>query len=93
MPIYKYKGKNRQGREIKAEIEAENKEAAQKLLRSQQIVVTSLKAKPKDIEIKIPGLTNKIKDKDLILKIKDFCQKDEIDKIIVGVTLVIKNTK
>ncbi|MFH0926369.1 MAG: type II secretion system F family protein [bacterium] len=67
MAVFKYKGKNRQGREVTGEVEAENKEAAQKSLRNQQVIVLFLKAKPKDIEIKIPGFSGKIKDKDIII--------------------------
>ncbi|RMF95999.1 MAG: type II secretion system F family protein [Candidatus Schekmanbacteria bacterium] len=60
-------------REIrKGEIEAPSLEEAKKILRAQKLIVTSIKKKATAIEIKIPGLGEKIEDKDIVVFTRQF---------------------
>lgn len=52
------------------EIEAETQEAAMAVLRQQRIIVTTLKAKPRDLTI--PGLRGSVSEKDLVLFTRQF---------------------
>ncbi len=65
MDIYIWKGKNLRGQELKGEIEAENKLEVEKKLRSQGIIPTKIKKKPK--EINIPIFQGKIKTEDVVI--------------------------
>lgn len=67
MPVFKYSGRTRSGIVQKGEIEANDRNAAVAVLRQRQILVTSIKARPKDIEIKIPGLSGKVSEKDIVV--------------------------
>jgi type IV pilus assembly protein PilC len=67
MPVFKYTGKTRSGTVQKGEIEASDRNAAVAVLRQRQILVTSIRARPKDIEINIPGLGGKISEKDIVV--------------------------
>ncbi|GIX46606.1 MAG: type II secretion system protein F [Candidatus Tectimicrobiota bacterium] len=67
MPVFKYTGKTRTGQIQKGEIEANDRQTAIALLRQRQILVTSIRPKAKDIEIRIPGLSGKVKEKDLVV--------------------------
>ena len=94
MAIYKYKGKNRQGKEVAGELEAENKEAAQKILRNQQVIISSLKAKPKDIEINIPGITGGVSDKDLVIFTKQLATMIDAGlPLVQGLTILSNQTE
>ena len=72
MPIFLWKGTNSQGRTRKGEIEAKDKAAAQQLLKWQNISVTSVKPKPKDLFENIEFLQPGVKTKDLILFTRQF---------------------
>jgi type IV pilus assembly protein PilC len=67
MPVFKYTGKTRSGTVQKGEIEANDRNAAVAVLRQKQILVTSIKPRPKDIELKIPGFGGKISEKDIVV--------------------------
>jgi type IV pilus assembly protein PilC len=67
MPVFKYTGKTRSGTVQKGEVEANDRNAAVAVLRQKQIVVTSIRARPKDIELKIPGFGGGIKEKDIVI--------------------------
>ncbi|MGQ4807937.1 Type II secretion system protein F [Candidatus Entotheonellaceae bacterium PAL068K] len=67
MPVFKFAGKNRTGTVQRGEIEADDRGAAVALLRQRQIRVTSIKAKSKDLNIKIPGFGEKVSEKDLVV--------------------------
>jgi type IV pilus assembly protein PilC len=67
MPVFKYTGKTRAGAVQKGEIEANDRNAAVAVLRQKQIVVTSIRPRPKDIELKIPGFGGGIKEKDIVI--------------------------
>lgn len=61
------------GKEIrKGEIEAPTLDDAKRILRTQKLIVTSIKKKAAAIEIKIPGLGEKINDKDIVVFTRQF---------------------
>ena len=68
MSIFRYTGRNMQGKSVKGEIEAEDSKQAALELRKQAIIATGLKKKAKSIEIKIPGLGgNKVTTRDIVI--------------------------
>jgi type IV pilus assembly protein PilC len=72
MPIFLWKGTNSQGRVRKGEIEAKDKPSAEQLLKRQNISITSVKPKPKDIFENVAFLQPRVKTKDLILFTRQF---------------------
>lgn len=72
MPVFRYSGKTRGGVAQKGEIEATTRDAAAAQLRQRQIVVTSVRAKPKGLSIKIPGFGGKVKEHDLVIFTRQF---------------------
>lgn len=54
MPVFTYSGTSSGNREVSGEIEAENLEQAQQILRSRRITATKVKKKP--AELKLPGM-------------------------------------
>jgi len=67
MAVFRYTGKTRAGVAQRGEIEATDRAAATALLRQRQLLVTSLRAKPKDIQLTIPGFGGKIKESDVVI--------------------------
>jgi type IV pilus assembly protein PilC len=67
MPVFRYSGKTRAGVVQKGEVEANDRHAAVAVLRQKQIMVTTIKPRPKEIELKIPGLGGGIKEKDIVV--------------------------
>ncbi len=65
-----WEGRTRGGTTHQGEIEAETQEAAMAVLRQQRIIVTTLKAKPR--ELTIPGLGGSVSEKDLVLFTRQF---------------------
>ena len=55
MPAYVWKGKTREGKAVSGERVAENKEAVMQLLRRDQILVSSVKEKGKEISLPSGG--------------------------------------
>jgi len=72
MPVFTYSGRSRQGQMVSGEMEAANPEAVVATLRRQQIITTSVRAKPKDIEISIPGFGGKVSEKDIAIFTRQF---------------------
>lgn len=70
MPVFKYSGKTRSGTVQKGEVEASDRDNAVAVLRQRQILVTSIKAKPKDIEIKL--LSGGVKPKEVVIFTRQF---------------------
>jgi len=69
MPIFIYSGRTRGGQTIAGEMEAANREAVIAKLRSQQIIATAVKAKPKDISFSFgSGVT----EKDIVIFTRQF---------------------
>ena len=72
MPAYKWKAKNRTGKVQSGEIEAQSDEQIRQHLRKQGFSDIWVKKKPKEYEIVIPGLTNRISVKDLVVFTRTF---------------------
>jgi type IV pilus assembly protein PilC len=70
MPAYVWKGKTRDGKAISGERVAENKEAVMALLRREQVLVSSVKEKGK--EMAIPKLVGGVPAKDLAVFTRQF---------------------
>src|SRR5215475_12051738 len=70
MRMYTWEGRARGGVVHKGEIEADTRETAIATLRQQQIVVTNIKPKPKDLSF--PGFGGKVSKKDLVLFTRQF---------------------
>lgn len=69
MPFFRYAGTSPKGT-IKGEIEAVDLKTARTLLERQRVRISSLKAKPK--EIRIPGLGERVSEKDLVVFTRQF---------------------
>jgi len=72
MEAFKYAGKTNSGGVKKGVIEAASKDEAVGILRQQGIRATSVKPKPKDIEIKIPGLGGKVRETEIVIFTRQF---------------------
>lgn len=72
MPIYLWKGRNRQGQVKKGEIDAANAASATMQLRSQSLVPVSVRAKAKDLSEYLPFLQERIKTRDLVVFTRQF---------------------
>ena len=72
MPIYMWKGIDRKGLKQKGEIETDNVAIARQLLLRKGVNVKSVKAKPKDISEYIPLLQPRVKEKDLVVFVRQF---------------------
>jgi type IV pilus assembly protein PilC len=70
MRMYAWEGRTRGGAVHKGEIEADTRETAVATLRQQHIIVTTIKAKPKDLAL--PGFGGKVSEKDLVLFTRQF---------------------
>ena len=70
MPAYVWKGKTREGKAVSGERVAENKEAVMQLLRRDQILVSSVKEKGK--EISLPKFGGGVPAKDLAIFVRQF---------------------
>jgi len=72
MPVYIWKGTDRKGKRQKGEIDTDNASIARQLLLRKGITVKSVKAKPKDISEYIPLLQPRVKEKDLVVFVRQF---------------------
>jgi len=72
MDAYQYVGRTLDKETKKGEIEATSIEAAKSLLRSQKIIVTSIKKKSKGIQLKLLGNGEKVKEKDIVIFTRQF---------------------
>src|SRR3954463_2487757 len=70
MPAYVWKGKTREGKAVSGERSADNKEAVMALLRRDQILVSSVKEKGK--EIALPKFGGGVPAKDLAIFVRQF---------------------
>lgn len=71
MATYVWKGKSANG-DAAGEIEAESRTMATALLRRQRITVTTIKAKPKEIKLNLPGMGEKVTEKDIVVFTRQF---------------------
>lgn len=76
MPAYLWEGTNSSGKKVSGEVSARDKQAAFKLLKAQGVApnATRLREKGKglDMEIKIPGMGPKVRNKDIVLFTRQF---------------------
>ncbi|MBI4735758.1 MAG: type II secretion system F family protein [candidate division NC10 bacterium] len=70
MPVFVYTGRTRSGQTIKGEMEAGNREAVVVKLRSQQIIATAVRPKPRDITI--PGFGGGVGEKEIVVFTRQF---------------------
>lgn len=76
MPMFVYEGTNAAGKRIKGEMEARNIQAVFNALKRQQITPNAKKIKEKgkglDMEIKLPGMGQKVIPKDIVIFTRQF---------------------
>src|SRR5215510_6493807 len=72
MPVFRYTGKTRAGASQRGEIEANDRASATAVLRQRQILVTSIRPKPKELQIKIPGFGSKVTEQELVVFTRQF---------------------
>lgn len=72
MAVFRYTGKTRAGVTQTGEIEANDRTAATAVLRQRQIVVTSIRPKPKDLQFKIPGFGGSVKEHEVVVFTRQF---------------------
>ena len=72
MPVFRYTGKTRAGASQQGEIEATDRASATAVLRQRQILVTSIRAKPKGLELKLPGFGRKVTEQELVVFTRQF---------------------
>ncbi len=70
MAVFVYTGRTRAGHTITGEIEAATREAVVARLRTQQIIATAVRPKPKDITI--PGFGGRVSEKELVVFTRQF---------------------
>lgn len=72
MPVYLWKGVDKSGRKQKGEIEADNVAIGRQMVNRKGITITSFKPKPKDLEDYLPFLQPKVKEKDVVVFVRQF---------------------
>jgi type IV pilus assembly protein PilC len=72
MPVYVWKGVDRRGKKQNGEIEADNPTIARQLLVRKGLNVTSFKPKPKDLLEYLPILESRVKERDLVVLVRQF---------------------
>ena len=70
MAVFLYTGRTRGGQTISGEMEAGNREAVVARLRSQQVIATTVRSKPRDITI--PGFAARVTEKDIVVFTRQF---------------------
>lgn len=73
MPVYLWKGIDRSGKKQKGEMEGDNPAIVRQLLVRKGIEIKSFKPKPKDLGEYIPILQPKVKEKDIVIFVRQFC--------------------
>ena len=72
MPTFTYTVRTPAGATQRGQIDAADRRAAALTLRQRQLIVTSLRARPKDLRLNIPGLTGGVAAKDLVVFTRQF---------------------
>jgi type IV pilus assembly protein PilC len=70
MPVFVYTGRTRAGQTLTGEMEAATREAVVAKLRTQQVMATSVRPKPRDITI--PGFGGGVSDKEIVIFTRQF---------------------
>ncbi len=84
MPVYVWKGLDRNGKKQSGEIEADNPTIARQLLVRKGITIKSFKPKPKDLLEYFPALQGGVKEKDLVIFVRQFSTMNPAFKRIIG---------
>ena len=72
MPTFTYTVRTPTGAAQRGQIDAADRRAAALALRQRQFIVTSLRARPRDLAINLPGLTGGVAVKDLVVFTRQF---------------------
>ncbi|MEK7871478.1 MAG: type II secretion system F family protein [Nitrospirota bacterium] len=72
MATFVWTGRTRQGSLQKGEVVAKNREEVVGLLRKQNILVTSIQQKSRELKLPIPGFGGKVTDKDIVVFTRQF---------------------
>ncbi|ABK15821.1 type II secretion system F family protein [Syntrophobacter fumaroxidans] len=72
MPIYLWSGTDRAGKKQKGEIEADNLALARQMISRKNITIKNMRLKPKDISEYIPALQGGVKEKELVIFVRQF---------------------
>ena len=72
MQIFKWQGKNRQGKKVKGEMEAVSESVVIMTLRKQGLSDLKVRKKPKDIEINLPLLKGSVPEKNIVVFTRQF---------------------
>lgn len=72
MPIYLWSGTDRAGKKQKGEIEADNLALARQMIARKNIAIKNMRPKPKDISEYIPALQGGVKEKELVIFVRQF---------------------
>jgi type IV pilus assembly protein PilC len=72
MQIFKWQGKNRQGKKVKGEMEAASESVVIMSLRKQGLTDLKVRKKPKDIEINLPFLKGSVPEKNVVVFTRQF---------------------
>ena len=72
MPDFKWKGTDANGNEVSGIMTADSAEAVRLNLRRQKITPKGIRKRLKDISITIPGLANRIKERDIVVFTRTF---------------------
>jgi type IV pilus assembly protein PilC len=72
MAIYIWTGTDRAGKKQKGEMDADNVTLARQLVVRKGISVTNIRQKPKDLAEYLPAIGGKIKDKDVVIFVRQF---------------------
>jgi type IV pilus assembly protein PilC len=70
MPTFVYTGRTRGGQTISGEMEGATREAVVARLRSQQVIATAVRAKPR--ELSLPGFGRSVTEKDIVVFTRQF---------------------
>ena len=70
MAVFIYTGRTRTGQTITGEMDAASREAVVAKLRTQQIIATNVRGKPKDITI--PGFGGRVEEKEIVVFTRQF---------------------
>lgn len=72
MPVYVWKGVDKSGRKQSGEIEADNATIARQLINRKGFTIKTFKTKPKDLGDYFTFLQPKVKDKDIVIFVRQF---------------------
>ncbi len=72
MQIFKWQGKNRQGKKVKGEMEAVSESVVIMALRKQGLSDLKVRKKPKDIEINLPFFKGSVPEKNVVVFTRQF---------------------